>query len=99
MFVPTVDDYISILVNYSLNLTEITRFDVLFFSENELFTVPIEFGHTTIALHMDVQRLMLLAVKEEREPKESEYFWHISFVLLFLRYKDRNYFRYRVRFR
>ncbi len=24
--------------------------------------------------------------------KESEYFWHISFVLLFICHKDRNYF-------
>jgi hypothetical protein len=30
---------------------------------------------------MDVKRLMFLAVEEERESKEPEYLWHISFYL------------------
>jgi hypothetical protein len=92
MFVPTFDNDVSVLVNHSFNLAEIVRFDALLLCENKLRAVPLELGHTTIALHMDVQRLMFLAVEEEREPKESEYFWHISFVLLFIRHKDRNYF-------
>lgn len=92
MFVPTFDNDVSVLVNHSFDLAEIVRFDALLLCENKLRAVPLEFGHATIALHMDVQRLMFLAVEEEREPKESEYFWHISFVLLFIRHKDRNYF-------
>ena len=92
MFVPTFDNDVSVLVNHSFNLAEIVRFDALLLCENKLRAIPLELGHATIALHMDVQRLMFLAVEEEREPKESEYFWHISFVLLFIRHKDRNYF-------
>ena len=92
MFVPTFDNDISVLVNHSLDLAEIVRFDALLLCENKLRAVPLELGHATIALHMDVQRLMFLAVEEEREPKESEYFWHISFVILFICHKDRNYF-------
>ena len=92
MFVPTFDNDVSVLVNHSFDLAEIVRFNALLLSENKLSAVPLELGHTTIALHVDVQRLMFLAIEEEREPKESEYFWHISFVLLFIRHKDRNYF-------
>ena len=92
MFVPTFDNDVSVLVNHSFDLAEIVRFDALLLYENKLRAVPLELGHAAIALHMDVQRLMFLAVEEEREPKESEYFWHISFVLLFIRHKDRNYF-------
>lgn len=92
MFVPTFDNDVSVLVNHSFDLTVIVRFDALLLCENKLRAIPLELGHATIALHMDVQWLMFLAVEEKREPKESEYFWHISFVLLFIRHKDRNYF-------
>ena len=92
MFVPTFDNDVSVLVNHSFDLAEIVRFDALLLCENKLRAVPLELGHAAIALHVDVQWLMFLAVEEEREPKESEYFWHISFVLLFIRHKDRNYF-------
>lgn len=92
MFVPTFDNDVSVLVNHSFDLAEIVRFDALLLCENKLCAVLLELGHATITLHVDVQRLMFLAVEEEREPKESEYFWHISFVLLFIRHKDRNYF-------
>ena len=92
MFVPTFDNDISVLVNHSLDLAEIVRFDALLFCENKLRAVLLKLGHATITLHMDVQRLMFLAIEEERESKESEYFWHISFVILFICHKDRNYF-------
>ena len=92
MFVPTFDDNVGVFVNHRFNLTEVVRFDALLLSENELRTVPFELGHATIALHVDVHRFMFLAVEEKRKPKESEYFWHISFVLLFIRHKGRNYF-------
>ena len=92
MFVPTFDDDIGVFVNHRFDLTVVVRFDALLLSENEFCTVPLELGHAAIALHMDVHRLMFLAVEEKRKPKESEYFWHISFVLLFIRRKDRNYF-------
>jgi hypothetical protein len=80
MFVPTFDNDISVLVNHGLYFAEISRFDALLFGEDELRAIPLELGHTTIALHVDVQWLVFLAVEEERESKESEYFWHISFV-------------------
>ena len=92
MFVPTFDNDVSVLVNHSFDLAEIVQFDALLLCENKLRAVPLELGHATIALHVDVQWLMFLAVEEEREPKESEYFWHISFVMLFIRHKGRNYF-------
>jgi len=83
MFVPTFDNDVSVLVNHSFYLTKIVRFNALLLGENKLRAIPLELGHTTITLHVDVQRLMFLAVEEERETKESEYFWHILFVLLF----------------
>ena len=69
MFVPTFDNDVSVLVNHSFDLTEIVRFDALLLCENKLRAVPLELGHATIALHVDVQWLMFLAVEEEREPK------------------------------
>jgi len=92
MLVPTFDDNVGIFINHRFNLTEVIRFDALLLSENELRTIPLELGHAAIALNVDVHRLMLLAIEEKRKPKESEDFWHISFVLLFIRHKDRNYF-------
>ena len=61
MFVPAFDNDISVLVNHSFDLAEIVRFDALLFCENKLRAVPLKLGHATITLHMDVQRLMLLA--------------------------------------
>ena len=69
MFVPTFDDDISVLVNHSLDLAEIVRFDALLLCENKLRAIPLELGHDTIALHMDVQWLMFLAVEENENPK------------------------------
>lgn len=92
MFVPTFDNDVSVFVNHNFDLSEIVRFDALLFSENKLCAILFELGHATIALHMDVQWLMFLAIEEERESKESEYFWHNLLVLLFIRHKDRNYF-------
>jgi hypothetical protein len=91
MFVPTFDNDVGVFVNHSFDLAEIFRFDALLFGENKLRAVPLVFSCAIIALHMDVLWLMFLAV-EEREPKESEYFWPNPFVLLFIRHKGRNYF-------
>jgi hypothetical protein len=82
MFVPTFDNDVSVLVNHSFDLAEIVRFDTLLLGKNKLRTIPLELGHATIALYVDMQRLVFLAVEEEREPKKSEYFWHISFVFI-----------------
>ena len=92
MFVPTFDNDVGVFVNHRFDLTEVVRFDALLLSENELSTIPLKLSHAAIALHMDVHWLMFLAVEEKRKPKESEYFWHISLVLLFICPKDRNYF-------
>ena len=54
MFVPTFDNDMSVLVNHSLDLAEIVRFNALFFNEDKLRAVPLELGHATIALHVDV---------------------------------------------
>jgi hypothetical protein len=42
---------------------------------------------------MDMQRVMLPTVEEERESEESEYFWHNVFLINYYG-KDRNYFQY-----
>ena len=69
MFVPTFDNDVGVFVNHRFDLTEVVRFDALLLSENELRTVPLELGHAAVALHMDVHKLVFLAIKEEREPK------------------------------
>ena len=50
MFVPTFDNDISVLVNHSLDLAEIVRFDALLFCENKFRAVPLKLGHATIIL-------------------------------------------------
>ena len=40
--------------------------------------VGYELCHATVPFNVNVDRLMLLTVKEEGESKESKYFWHIS---------------------
>ena len=55
MFVPTFDNDVGVFVNHRFYLTEVVRFDALLLSENKLRTVPLELGHATIALYMDVQ--------------------------------------------
>jgi hypothetical protein len=82
MFVPTFDNDVSVLVNHCFDLAKIVRFDTLLLGKNKLRAVPLELGHAAITLDVDMQRLVFLAVEEEREPKESEYFWHISFVFI-----------------
>ena len=49
-----------------------------FTSKCELASVPDILSHTTVPFDVNMDRLMLLAIKEERKTKESKYFWHIS---------------------
>ena len=93
MLVPLGDDDVCILINDSLDLLEVTGLDAHPLHKDKLRPVPFELGHPSIPLHMDMQRVMLPAVEEERESEESEYFWHNVF---FINYygKDRNYFQY-----
>ena len=65
MFVSTFDNDVGVFVNHRFYLTEVVRFDALLLSENKLRTVPLELGHATIALYMDVQWLVFLAVEKE----------------------------------
>ena len=55
-------------------------------------SVPFH-SYLAIPLHLDMQRVMLPTIEEERESEESEYFWHNVF---FINYygKDGNYFQY-----
>jgi len=76
VFVPLGDDDVCILVDDGLDLFEVSGLDAYTLHQDELSPVPLEFGHPSFPLHMDMQWIMLPAVKEEREPEESEYFWH-----------------------
>ena len=76
MFVPLGDDDVGILIDNCLNLLEVTGLDTYPIYKDKLRPVPFEFGHPSIPLHMNMQRIMLTAVEEEREPEEPEYFWH-----------------------
>ena len=93
VLVPLGDDDVCILINDSLDLLEVTGLDAHPLHNDKLRPVPFELGHPSIPLHMDMQRVMLPTVEEERESEESEYFWHNVF---FINYygKDRNYFQY-----
>jgi len=93
VLVPLGDDDVRILINDSLDLLEVTGLDAHPLHKDKLRPVPFELGHSSIPLHMDMQRVMLPTIEEERESEESEYFWHNVF---FINYygKDRNYFQY-----
>lgn len=77
MFIPTADDDISILINSKFDFLHVTCLDVVLLNKDKLLTVPVKFCHAAITLDMDMNRLMLFAVKEERETKETKYFWHL----------------------
>ena len=65
MFVPTTNDNVGIFINGKFYFFHITCFDVMFLHENKLFTVPVKLCHTVITLDMNMDRLMLFAVKKE----------------------------------
>jgi hypothetical protein len=92
MFIPTFDDNIGILIDYSLDLAKIARFDTLFLRKDELYTIPLELSYSAVALYVDMKWLVFLAVEKEREPEKSKYFWHLSIVYYIFLCKDRNYF-------
>ena len=52
MFFPTLNDNVSILVNYILYLLIVIRFDSLFLKQFELSTIPNKLGHTAISLYI-----------------------------------------------
>ena len=54
MFFPTLDDNVSILVNYILYLLVVIRFNSLLLEQFELSTIPNKIGHATITLYMYV---------------------------------------------
>ena len=78
MLLPTLDNQVGILINDRLNLLQVICLYLLLYKQSELTSVPNELSHTSIPFNMNMDRLMLLTVKEEGESKESKYFWHIS---------------------
>ena len=78
MLLPTLDNQVGILVNDRLNLLQVVSLYVLLNKQYKLASVPDILSHTTVPFNVNVDRLMLLTVKEEGESKESKYFWHIS---------------------
>ena len=93
MLVPLGDDDVCILIDDGLDLLEVTGLDAHPLHNDKLRPVPFKLGHPSIPLHMDMQRVMLPTVEEERESEESEYFWHNVFLINYYG-KDRNYFQY-----
>ena len=75
MLVPLGNDNVCILLDNGLDLLEVTGLDAHPLHKDKLRPVPFELGHSSIPLHMDMQRVMLPTVEEERESEESEYFW------------------------
>ena len=78
MLLPTLDNQVGILVDDRLNLLQVICLYLLLNKQYKLASVPDILSHTTVPFNVNVDRLMLLTVKEEGESKESKYFWHIS---------------------
>ena len=78
MLLPTLDNQVGILIDDRLNLLQVICHYLLLYKQCELTSVPYELSHATVPFNVNVDRLMLLTVKEEGESKESKYFWHIS---------------------
>ena len=78
MLLPTLDNQVGILIDDRLNLLQVICLYLLLYKQRELTSVPYELSHATVPFNVNVDRLMLLTVKEEGESKESKYFWHIS---------------------
>lgn len=70
MFIPTADDDISILINSKFDFLHVTCLDVVLLNKDKLLTVPVKFCHAGITLDMDMNRLMLFAVKKNEKPKK-----------------------------
>ena len=78
MLLPTLDNQVGILIDDRLNFLQVICLYLLLYKQYELTSVPYELSHATVPFNVNVDRLMLLTVKEEGESKESKYFWHIS---------------------
>ena len=78
MLLPTLDNQVGILIDDRLNFLQVICLYLLLYKQCELTSVPYELSHATVPFNVNVDRLMLLTVKEEGESKESKYFWHIS---------------------
>ncbi len=84
MFFPTLYYNIGIIVDDSLNFLHVTSLNVLFLDKDKLVTIPIKLCHAVVAFNMNVHRLVLPAVKEEREAKKAKYLGHNYNVLMFM---------------
>ena len=78
MLVPLGDNDIGIFINNRLDLLKVTGLDAVTLNNGELRPIPLELGHPSIPFNMNVKRVVLLAVEEERESKEPKYFRHIN---------------------
>ena len=78
MLLPTLDNQVGILIDDRLNLLQVICLYLLLYKQCELTSVPYELSHATVPFNVNVDRLMLLTVKQEGESNESKYFWHIS---------------------
>ena len=65
MFIPATDDNVGIFINNKFDFLHITCFDVMLFNEDELLSIPVKLCHASITLDMNMDGLMLFAIKEE----------------------------------
>ena len=97
MLFPTLDDQVGILIDDRLNLLQVVGLYLLLNKQRKLASIPNKLSHATVAFNVNVDRLMLLAIKEEK-PKNLKTSG-ISLFRFIYRCKYRNYFRYQQLFR
>ena len=63
MLVPSSNNNISIVVNYKLNLLQVTCLDTMTFAEIKSLTIILELCKAIFALYMYVYRVMLFTIE------------------------------------
>ena len=76
MFFPAFNYNVGIIVDNNLYFLHVTSFNVLFLDKDKLVSISIKLCHAIVTFDMNVHRLVLFAIKEERESKKAKYFRH-----------------------
>ena len=70
--IPSVNDYVGIVINHCTNLAQIGRFDIVLLAQHKPLTIPFVFGISILTHHMDVDRCMFKAEEHKYESVCSE---------------------------
>ena len=76
-----IDNYVAVIVNHRFNLLQILGADVMLLGKHKLLSVPNKFSITTLADHVNVNRLMFMAKEHKYKAVGSKNFWHKIVVL------------------